>query len=93
MSVIGRCSGPGLATGGRRFEQQRGLGLGLRKRRHHFVLGCAGMSSVGEEISRTLNVPAVDGVACAVRFVESLVALGLAPGRRAIDGKTARGTQ
>jgi allantoin racemase len=51
------------------------------------VLGCAGMSTVRDEIARTLNVSAVDGVACAVRFVESLLALGLAPGRRAMDGR------
>lgn len=52
------------------------------------VLGCAGMSSVRDEISSTLNVPAIDGVACAVRLVESLLALGLAPRRRAIHGRT-----
>jgi allantoin racemase len=41
------------------------------------VLGCAGMADLAAEISVTLGVPVVDGVAAATKTVESLVALGL----------------
>jgi allantoin racemase len=44
------------------------------------LLGCAGLSNVAASLSRELGVPAIDGVAPAVKTVESLVALGL-PGR------------
>ena len=44
------------------------------------LLGCAGMSEVTASLSRELGLPAIDGVAAAVKTVESLVALGL-PGR------------
>lgn len=46
------------------------------------VLGCAGMTDLCEEISRTLQAPVVDGVATAVALVESLVLLGLATSKR-----------
>jgi allantoin racemase len=42
------------------------------------VLGCAGMADLATEIQQTLGVPAIDGVAAAVGFVEVLVRLGLA---------------
>ncbi|MCB1502389.1 MAG: aspartate/glutamate racemase family protein [Bauldia sp.] len=41
------------------------------------VLGCAGMSHFAEELSAEFGVPVVEGVAAAVRLVESLAALGL----------------
>jgi allantoin racemase len=44
------------------------------------LLGCAGLSDAAADISREIGVPALDGVAPAVKMVESLVALGL-PGR------------
>lgn len=40
------------------------------------VLGCAGFAGLDRELERRLGVPVVDGVAAAVRFAESLVALG-----------------
>jgi allantoin racemase len=41
------------------------------------LLGCAGLSDVTASLSRELGVPALDGIAPAVKTVESLVALGL----------------
>ncbi|MBO3724081.1 Asp/Glu/hydantoin racemase [Actinomyces bowdenii] len=41
------------------------------------VLGCGGMAGLNAELSRDLGVPVVEGVACAVKLAESLVALGL----------------
>ncbi|EPA8366469.1 aspartate/glutamate racemase family protein [Vibrio fluvialis] len=41
------------------------------------VLGCAGMSDLAAELSATLNVPVIDGVAAAVKLAESLHALKL----------------
>ena len=41
------------------------------------VLGCAGMVDLCEIIGPEIGVPVVDGVTAAVKFVESLVALGL----------------
>ncbi|AXA96225.1 aspartate/glutamate racemase family protein [Microbacterium sp. PM5] len=40
------------------------------------VLGCAGFAGLDAELERRLGVPVVDGVAAAVRWAESLVALG-----------------
>jgi len=40
------------------------------------VLGCAGFAGLDAELERRLGVPVVDGVAAAVRFAESLIALG-----------------
>jgi allantoin racemase len=42
------------------------------------VLGCAGMAALCRELSTRLGVPVIDGVAVAVKFAESLAALGLA---------------
>ncbi|ADP11658.1 hypothetical protein EJP617_19770 [Erwinia sp. Ejp617] len=41
------------------------------------VLGCGGMAGLARELTRELNMPVIDGVAAAVKMVESLVALGL----------------
>ena len=46
------------------------------------VLGCAGMVDLCEIIGREIGVPVVDGVTAAVKFVESLVALGLNTSKR-----------
>jgi allantoin racemase len=46
------------------------------------VLGCAGMTDLSAAISGELGVPVVDGVAAAVKTVESLVALGLRTSKR-----------
>lgn len=42
------------------------------------VLGCAGMSDLAANLGQQHKVPILDGVSCAVRLVESMVALGLA---------------
>jgi allantoin racemase len=41
------------------------------------VLGCAGMAAYAGELSRAHGVPVVDGVAAAVKLIESLAALSL----------------
>ncbi|MCF3934750.1 aspartate/glutamate racemase family protein [Acuticoccus sp. M5D2P5] len=46
------------------------------------LLGCAGMADLTARISREIGAPAVDGVAAGVKFVESLVALGLGTSKR-----------
>ena len=46
------------------------------------VLGCAGMADFCDEVSAEIGVPVIDGVAAAVKLVESLVALGLTTSRR-----------
>jgi len=46
------------------------------------VLGCAGMVDLCETISSEIGAPVVDGVTAAVKFVESLVALGLSTSKR-----------
>jgi allantoin racemase len=40
-------------------------------------LGCGGMAGLEEAVAAAVGVPVVDGVGAAVRFAESLVALGL----------------
>jgi allantoin racemase len=45
------------------------------------VLGCAGMADYAAELSRAHGVPVVDGVAAAVKLVESLAALSLRTSR------------
>ena len=42
------------------------------------VLGCAGMADLAASLAREHGVPVVDGVAAAVKLLESLAALGLA---------------
>jgi allantoin racemase len=46
------------------------------------VLGCAGMTNLAMTISREIGIPVVDGVAAAVKTVESLIALGLRTSKR-----------
>jgi allantoin racemase len=41
------------------------------------VLGCGGMASLAQELTKELGLPVIDGVSAAVKMVESLVALGL----------------
>lgn len=45
------------------------------------ILGCGGMAHFAPQLARELNVPVVDGVTTAVKFVESLVGLGLKTGK------------
>jgi allantoin racemase len=47
------------------------------ERAEAIVLGCAGMADLASALSQEHGVPVLDGVACAVRLAESLVALGL----------------
>jgi allantoin racemase len=46
------------------------------------VLGCAGMTDLAAALAREHGVPVIDGVAAAVKLVESLVSLGLKTGKR-----------
>ena len=46
------------------------------------VLGCAGMAALCAQLSQRLGVPVIDGVAVAVKFAESLAALGLKTSKR-----------
>ncbi len=41
------------------------------------VLGCAGMADLASSLAAEHGVPVLDGVSCAVKLAESLVALGL----------------
>jgi len=41
------------------------------------VLGCAGMADLAASLGARFQLPVVDGVACAVKLAEGLVALGL----------------
>ena len=49
-----------------------------RDRSSAIVLGCAGMAPLCRQLTRTLGVPVIDGVAVAVKWGEALAALGLA---------------
>ncbi|NTE87949.1 aspartate/glutamate racemase family protein [Agrobacterium rubi] len=54
------------------------IGLALRDdRAEAIILGCAGMADLTAELRNEFNVPVVDGVACAVKQAEALIALGL----------------
>jgi allantoin racemase len=48
-----------------------------RDRSGAIVLGCAGMAALARELQQRLGVPVIDGVAAAVKFAESLHALGM----------------
>ena len=48
-----------------------------RDRSGAIVLGCAGMAALCGTLQQRLGVPVIDGVAVAVKLVESLAALGL----------------
>lgn len=41
------------------------------------VLGCAGMTDLAQSLSDEHKVPVLDGVACAVKLIESMASLGL----------------
>jgi allantoin racemase len=62
------------------------------RRAEAVVMGCAGMSSLHAELSRSIDVPIIDGVATAVRLLESLLALGLATSKRGTYATPARRT-
>lgn len=53
-----------------------------RDRSSAIVLGCAGMAPLCRELSRRLGVPVIDGVSVAMKWVESLAALGLHTSKR-----------
>ena len=40
------------------------------------VLGCGGMATLAQDLTKELGMPVIDGVSAAVKMVESLVALG-----------------
>ena len=40
-------------------------------------LGCAGMTGLDKRLEKELNVPVLDGVVCALKFVEGLVGYGV----------------
>jgi allantoin racemase len=40
------------------------------------VLGCAGMLDLAADLSARHGLPVLDGVACAIKLVETLVGLG-----------------
>jgi allantoin racemase len=46
------------------------------------VLGCAGMTDLVRELERSVGVPVLDGVACAVSLAESLIRIGLRTSKR-----------
>lgn len=41
------------------------------------LLGCAGMADLAEEVEHSVGVPAIDGVASAVKTIEGLIQLGM----------------
>ena len=41
------------------------------------VLGCAGMAEMRARLAEAFGIPVIDGIGCAVGFVETLVAAGL----------------
>jgi len=59
----------------------------LDDRAEAIVLGCAGMTDLAAALSREHGVPVIDGVAAAVKLIESLAALGLTTSRRATYAK------
>jgi allantoin racemase len=66
---------PGSEARGRISEE---IGASLREDgAEAVVLGCAGMADLSAELSRAHGVPVLDGVACAVKLCEGLVAIGL----------------
>jgi len=46
------------------------------------LLGCAGLAHLDKELERELDVPVLDGVACAVKMAEACVGYGLRTGKR-----------
>lgn len=47
------------------------------------LLGCSGMSALEVAVRDLVDVPVLDGIACAVKFVEGLVDCGLTTSKRA----------
>ena len=45
------------------------------------VLGCAGMTSLAQQLSTQLGIPVIDGVAAAVKHIEGLVSMQLSSSR------------
>jgi len=37
------------------------------------ILGCAGMAGLDKEIEKSVKVPVIDGVVCALMMIESLI--------------------
>jgi allantoin racemase len=63
------------------------------------LLGCAGMADLAARLTAEIGVPVLDGVGCAVKLAEALVALGLRtsksggyayPRTKIYDGELAR---
>jgi len=59
-----------------RVSQEIGRAL-AEDRGEAIVLGCAGMADLASDLSREHGVPVLDGVACAIKLCEALVAIGL----------------
>ena len=69
-------------SGGRKkIRDEVALAL-LEDRSEAIVLGCAGMVDLARDLSEEFQVPVIDGVASAVKLVESLVSLGLQTSKR-----------
>ncbi|MCB0090198.1 MAG: hypothetical protein KDE54_19975, partial [Caldilineaceae bacterium] len=45
-------------------------------------LGCAGMSGMDKRLTAELSVPVLDGVVCALKFVEGMVHYGISTSKR-----------
>ncbi|MFP8968006.1 aspartate/glutamate racemase family protein [Pokkaliibacter sp. CJK22405] len=61
------------------YSTLRTLGLALLEKDQSecLVMGCAGMAKWAKALQKDLNVPVIDGVQVALKWVESLVSLGL----------------
>ena len=69
-------------SGGRKkIRDEVALAL-LEDRSEAIVLGCAGMVDLARDLSEEFQVPVIDGVASAVKLVESLVSLDLQTSKR-----------
>jgi allantoin racemase len=67
-----------MAGSGARERISDEIRLALRDdRAEAIVLGCAGMTDLTSSLSDEHGVPVLDGVACAIKLAESVVALGL----------------
>jgi allantoin racemase len=65
----------------KRISEEIGRAL-EEDRAEAIVLGCAGMTDLTAALSREHGVPVLDGVGCAVRLAEGLVALNLTTSKR-----------
>jgi allantoin racemase len=67
-----------LPGSGARVSISAEIGRALEEdRAEAIVLGCAGMADLAADLARAHGVPVLDGVACAVKLCEGLVALGI----------------